>query len=212
MKRSLIFLIIVFVLAFYVYPNTHILYTVDGTKYEGKLVAFKYGLLHFNIYKFNKYKSLRKFPISQVWKIEFNTQKEIGITSSFETEALYAKLRRGKRVKRVKLQGNTQWLNTGISLRIGQDILFSITGAIYINSNKKVYQNGELSVKWNKNKQLPVQPTGAVIAKIGKKGKPFYVGNNKTPIKSKEKGILYIGINDFNFNDNKDNFTVKIYY
>jgi hypothetical protein len=212
MKRSLVFIVITFILICAIYPNTHTLYTVDGTKYEGKLVAFKYGLLHFNIYKFNKYKSLRKFPISQVWKIEFNTQKEVGITSSFETESLYARLRRGKRVKRVKLNGNEKWLNTGINLKIGQDILFSITGAIYINSKKKVYQNGELNVKWNKSKQLPVQPTGAVIAKIGKDGKPFYVGNNKTPIKTKDKGSLFIGINDFNFNDNKGDFIVKIYY
>lgn len=212
MKRSLILIILAIVLVSIVYPNTHTLYTVDGTKYEGKLVAFKYGLLHFNIYKFNKYKSLRKFPISQVWKIEFNTQKEVGITSSFETEALYARLRRGKRVRRVKLNGNTKWLNTGINLKTGQNILFSISGAIYISNNKKVFQNGELNVKWNKNKQLPVQPTGAVIAKIGETGKPFYVGNNKTPIKSKEKGTLFIGVNDFNFNDNKGDFIVKIYY
>lgn len=212
MKKCFIFVVLVLLLVSAIFPNTHILYTVDGTKYEGKLVAFRYGLMHFNVYKFNKYRSLRKFPLSQVWKIEFNAPKEIGITSSFETESLYTKLRYGKKFKRVNLKGNVKWIDTGINIKAGQDILFSISGAINISKKKQVFQNGELNVKWNKNKQLPVQPTGAVIAKVGEAGKPFYVGNNKAPIKCIDKGKLFIGINDYNFKDNSGNFVVKIYY
>ncbi len=212
MKKSFFIILFVIISVAAVFPNTHVLYTVDGTKYEGKLVNFKYGLMHFNIYKFNKYKSLRKFPLAQIWKIEFNSPKEIGITSSFETESLYAKLRRGKKFRRFILKGNTNWLNTGINIKSGQNILFSISGAIFITKKKQVFQNGELNVKWNKNKQLPVQPTGAVIAKIGEKNNPFYIGNNKAPIKSISDGKLFIGINDFNFNNNSGSFVIKIYY
>ncbi len=209
--KKIVFLIIVFVFVSLVIPATHTLYTVDGTKYEGKLVAFKYGLMHFNIYKFNKYRALRKFPLSQVWKIEFNVPKQAGITSSFETESLYTKLRRGKKFRRFILKGETKWLDTGIKIIPGQNILFSISGAVFISKNKQVFQNGELNVKWNKKKQLPIQPTGAVIVKIGE-GTPFYIGDNKAPIKSNNKGNLFIGINDFNFKNNSGNFVVKIYY
>jgi len=212
MKKKIAFIFIIIISVLSIYAGTHILYTTDGTKYEGNLVAFKYGLLHFNVYKFNRYKTLRKFPISKVWKIEFNTPKEVGIASSFETESVYARLRRGKRLAKITLKGNTKWLNTGINIRDNQSILFSVSGAIHINKRKQVFQDGELEVKWNKNKTLPVQSTGAVIAKIGKDGKPFYIGSNKTPIRCNSKGKLFIGINDFNFDDNSGNFIVKIFY
>ncbi len=212
MKKGLIFILLLVLLSSVILANTHVLLTVDGTKYEGKLVDFKYGLIHFNVYKFNKYIASRKFPLSQVWKIEFNKPKEVSITSSFETEALYRKLRRGKRFKRVQLIGNQRWIDTGIHLKENQEILFSISGAIFISKKKQVYQNGELNIKWNKKKQLPVQPTGAVIAKIGDAGKAFYVGNNRAPIKISENGNLFIGINDYNFKDNSGSFVVKIYY
>lgn len=188
------------------------LHTVDKKVYEGKMVAFKYDTVYFNVYKFGKiYKTVR-FPLFQVWKIEFNDPKKEGMESSFEIEQNYKKLRRGKRSKKIILPATEKWLDTGIALKIGREILFSVTGSIHIDEKTMVYQNGESYLNWNNRKPLPNQPTGAVIGRIGKKGTPFYIGDDKAPFQLPRKGNLFIGVNDFDFSDNTGKFTVTIYY
>jgi len=188
------------------------LHTVDRKIYEGKMVAFKFNTIYFNVYKFGKiYKTVR-FPLYEVWKIEFNEPKKEGLQSSFEVEQDYDKLRKGKRSKKIMLLAVEKWIDTEIDVLIGQDLLFSASGSIYINPKVMVYQAGEAFVDWNNKKPLPNQPTGAVIGKIGKNGKPFYIGDDKAPFQIAEKGRLFIGINDYEYNDNDGKFTVTIYY
>jgi len=188
------------------------LVTVDRQVYEGKMVAFKYGNIIFNAYKFGKYHSKMSFPIHKIWKIEFNAPKQVGLESSFEIEQKYKKLRRGKHSRKITLEGTETWIDTGINLKEGQDILFSVSGCIYIDDKMLVYQNGEVDVIWNKKKPLPNQPTGALIAKVGEAGKPFYVGNDKAPFQIPVNGKLFLGINDFNFEDNSGKFIILVYY
>lgn len=187
------------------------LYTIDNQVYEGKLVAFKYGTIYFNVYKFGKISNTKRFPLFKVHKIVFNPRED-GVETSYEIEQTYKRMRRGKRIRTVLLSADSKWLKTDIKLKKNQKILFTISGSIMISKDHKVYQDGELNVTWNRKKQLPTQPTGAVIARIGEKGIPFYVGNNKAPFIVKKKGFLYIGINDFNFKDNSGEFTVRVYY
>ncbi len=210
MKLKLIVIAFLSLLLFNILPGD-ILYTVDNQVYEGKFVAYRYETLYFNVYKFGKVMETKRFPLYKVHKIIFNPKQE-GTETSYELEQKYRKLRRGKRVLKVTLSAGDQWKDTGINLKVDQNILFSITGSIIIEKDNKVFDFGELNVKWNKNKQLPTQPTGAVIARIGENGEPFYVGNNKAPFKSREKGRLFIGINDFNYEDNEGKFSVTIYY
>ena len=188
------------------------LYTVDGKVYEGKLVAFKYNVIFFNVYKFEKFHRLIRFPLSQVWKMEFNQREKEGLLSSFDIESSYQKFRQGKRQRTINISGDQNWLDTGINVTIGQEILFSVSGFIYINEQTRVFQNGELKLTLNKNKPIPNHPTGAVISRVGERGKSFYVGDDKTPFHIDRKGRLYIGINDFNFKDNSGSFKVTIYY
>ncbi len=187
------------------------LYTIDNQIYEGKFVAYRFETIYFNVYEFGKVSDTKRFPMFKIHKIIFNPKQE-GVGKSHELEKKYRKLRRGKRVVRITLPAGKNWKDTGINLSENQEVLFSITGSIFIEKDLKVLHYGELNVRWHRNKQLPTQPTGAVIAKIGEKGKPFYVGDNKAPFKSKKKGKLYIGINDYKFKDNESQFSVTIYY
>lgn len=213
MKQKRLIIIAIFTVLFLVgHTFADYLHTVDRKVYEGKMVAFKFNTVYFNVYKFGKiYKTIR-FPLYKVWKIEFNDPKKDGLQSSFEVEQDYNKLRRGKRIKKVTLLAVDKWVDTGIDVRIGQELLFSASGSIFINPKTMVYQAGEAFVDWNNKKPLPNQPTGAVIGKIGKKGKPFYIGDDKAPFQISEKGRLYIGVNDFDFADNSGKFNLKIYF
>lgn len=190
------------------------LWTIDGKKYEGKMVAFRYNMIHFNIYKFGKYHSEKRFPIYQIWKIKFNNPKEDAFESSYETEQNYKRLRRGKRSRKFALDAKKSWMDTGIKIRIGQEIMFSVNGTIYIHGdqNNKIFHNGEQGLKHDIRKPMPGHPSGALIAKIGKKGKAFYVGSDRAPFRVAQKGNLFIGINDVSFSDNGGQFQVTVYY
>ena len=188
------------------------LHTVDRKKYEGKMVAFRFNTIYFNVYKFGEIQSTKRFPIYRVWKIELNDPREEGMESSFEVEEIYNRLRKGKQVKKVSLPGNRKWLDTGIDIKVGQEILFLASGSIHTDKTTVVYHSGEELVKWNKNKPMPNQPTGAVIGRVGRKGELFYIGDDKAPFQMWEKGRLYVGINDFDFSNNSGQFNVTIYY
>ena len=67
-----------------------ILYTTDGKIYEGKMVAFKYDTVYFNVYRFGKFYRSNRFPIYKVWKIEFNDPKKENLPAREEMERLLA--------------------------------------------------------------------------------------------------------------------------
>ena len=209
-QKEIIFFIVLAVLT--VNLSGDFLHTVDRKVYEGKMVAFKFNTIYFNVYKFGKIHRTKRFPIYRVWKIEFNEPQKQGLESPFEIEQNYNQFRKGKRSKKIVLPGNQKWFDTGINVRIGQDILFSASGSIQIDENTNVYQSGEEYVNWNKSKPLPNQPTGAVIGRVGKKGELFYIGDDKAPFQMVEKGRLFIGINDSDCNNNSGQFTVTIYF
>lgn len=212
-KKISIFIILVFFLSSLAIRADKLI-TVNRQEYEGKMEAYKFGTIYFNVYKFGKMYRTERFPAEEVWKIEFNEPREQGLESSFEMEAIYKKLRRGKRVHKITLNGATRWVDTGITVRIGQEILFSAEGFINIDKNTQVYQDGQMPLNINPGKPLPNQPTGAVIARVGTstRAEPFYVGADKAPFQIAQKGNLFLGINDFDFSDNSGTFEVTIYY
>lgn len=188
------------------------LITVYREEFEGKMEAYKFNTIYFNVYRFGKLYRTERFPVNEVWKIEFNEPLKKGLESSFEMESKYQKLRRGKRIKKITLNAGDRWVDTGINVQIGQEILFSAAGSIYIDKNTQVFQNGESVVKVNARKPLPNQPTGAIIARVGTRAEPFYVGADKAPFQITQKGKLFLGINDFEFSNNSGSFEVTIYY
>jgi hypothetical protein len=210
-KWVIIFIFLVVIFSSWELPGDY-LHTVDRKVYEGKMVAFKFNTIYFNVYKFGKIYHTKRFPLYKVWKIEFNTPRTEGLESPFEVEQNYNKLRKGKRYKKIQLDATQKWIDTGIDVEIGKEVLFSASGSIYINKETLVYQNGELEPNWNKKKPLPNQPTGAIIGRVGKKGDMFYIGDDKAPFQMAQKGHLFIGINDFDFSDNSGKFVITIYY
>jgi hypothetical protein len=212
-KKITLFIFLVFFLSQWAIRADKLI-TVNRQEYEGKMVAYKFGTIYFNVYKFGKMYRTERFPASEVWKIEFNEPRENSLESSFEMEAIYKKLRRGKRIHKITLNAATRWVDTGITVRIGQEILFSANGSIYIDKETQVYQDGQMPLVVNAGKPLPNQPTGAIIARVGTstRAEPCYVGADKAPFQLAQKGNLFLGINDFDFSDNSGSFEVTIYY
>lgn len=212
--RFLAFVLLFFMPVFgFSLSDHHILYTTDGTQYVGKMVDLRYETIFFNVYKLGQAEAhTLRIPVSKVWKIEFSSEAPQKIQSAFEVEQKYQKIRRNKRSRTIDLEAVERWIDTGLVVRPGQDIMFSCSGSINIDSRTTVFQDGELNLVWNKMKTMPTQPTGALIARVGEDGPPFYVGNNRAPMRINRDGKLYIGINDFDFKDNSGSFRVVIYY
>jgi hypothetical protein len=191
--------------------SLHELYTMDGMKYRGKFVAFKYNTIYFIAYQFGNAKKQLRLHISKIWKLVINPDKKDNINSTFELEDKYKKLRKGKSLRQYTLSSKVMWLKTRINIKKGQQILFAISGKIKIDKNTNIDHTGEQTTNWNKNKPLPTYPTGSVIGKIGE-SLPFYIGNNKAPFIAENDGVLYLGINDYSFNNNEGSFIVSVYH
>jgi hypothetical protein len=58
---------------------------------------------------------------------------------------------------------------------------------------------------------MPNRAAACLIGKIGNSD-PFYIGDERSPIRVRGGGRLYLGINDDVLQDNGGSFKVTIYY
>lgn len=109
----------------------------------------------------------------------------------------------------ITVQGNQAWTSTGIRVRRGQRLTFQTTGQVQIsdNPNDVADANGKEGAL-APNTQLPEILVGALIGRIGN-GAPFAIGK-QTSIVAPGSGMLFLGVNDGEFGDNKGNFQVIV--
>lgn len=110
----------------------------------------------------------------------------------------------------VTIQANQPWTSTGITVRRGQRISLATTGQVQLSddANDVADANGAKSGRMAAGGALRV-PAGALIGRIGPNGTPFGVGA-QTSIVAPAAGVLFLGVNDDGFADNKGNYQVVI--
>jgi small nuclear ribonucleoprotein (snRNP)-like protein len=110
----------------------------------------------------------------------------------------------------VTLPGNTQWIDTGLTVRQGDRLTVTATGEIAFSSdaNDKASPNGSLRGARAAGAPLPDTLTGALIGRIGS-GTPFGVGGNAN-FAAPGSGRLYLGVNDDNVGDNSGQFDIRV--
>lgn len=111
----------------------------------------------------------------------------------------------------VTVQANQAWTSTGRTVRKGQRLTFTTTGEIQLsdNPNDIANGNGAKDGRLAANAPIPQAAAGALIARVGN-GAPFPIGLANTPVTMPANGVLYLGINDDGFADNRGNFQVVI--
>lgn len=107
------------------------------------------------------------------------------------------------------VQANQAWTSTGITVRRGQRLTFQTTGQVQFSENPNDVadahgKQGALAP----NSQMPQVLVGALIGRIGN-GAPFAIGP-QTSIVAPGSGVLFLGVNDGEFGDNKGNFRVIV--
>jgi hypothetical protein len=111
----------------------------------------------------------------------------------------------------VTVQANQPWTSTGITVRRGQRVTFTTTGEIQLsdNANDVANANGAKDGRMAANAPIRQAAAGALIGRVGN-GNPFPIGASSQGITMPAAGVLYLGINDDGFGDNRGNFQVVI--
>lgn len=110
----------------------------------------------------------------------------------------------------VTVQANQPWTSTGRTVRRGQTLTFQTTGEIQLSddANDVATPDGAKQGRYGANAPMKQVLAGALIGRIGN-GAPFAIGN-QTSIVAPASGVLFLGINDDGFQNNKGNFQVVV--
>jgi hypothetical protein len=111
----------------------------------------------------------------------------------------------------VTVHANQAWTSTGITVKRGQRVSFNITGQVQLSDdpNDIATADGAKSGRKAPSPPLPAATAGALIAKVGN-GAPFPLGSGQQSVVMPANGVLFLGINDDGFADNRGNFQVVV--
>ena len=116
----------------------------------------------------------------------------------------------GNASRTIVVSATRQWTPTNISVHQGDRIRIQTTGEIRWTANAadRAISAGSLNFKKTPAAPMPNAFAGALIGRIDG-GQPFGIGD-QTTIVVPASGLLYLGINDDNVNDNSGQFQVVI--
>jgi Ca2+-binding EF-hand superfamily protein len=110
----------------------------------------------------------------------------------------------------LRISSQTQWTDTGITLRAGDVVTLQATGTIAMSNDPSdtAGPGGSHRGRTANSAPLPSAPAGALIGRVGNSGVRL-VGDRLT-ITSPLSGRLYLGINDDHMADNTGEYRVTV--
>jgi hypothetical protein len=106
----------------------------------------------------------------------------------------------------ITVEATLPWVDTGLTVRKGERLSFAASGTIRWGSKPDQVAGPE-----GHGAKPGKVGAGGLIARVGFTGKPFGIGNIRTPVTMPQSGKLFLGINDFIFKDNSGSFVVMIF-
>lgn len=178
----------------------------DGRRVEGTLVGVRGDRVEFE----DRDGQTRQYRRSEVRAIQF---EESDAGWRYRDDAFGGgRPRAGLRERSVSVAGRTAWTDTGIDLRVGQNVYFSATGEVRWGPGRRDGAAGERNSPFNAHRPMPDRPAAALIGRIGPNGDPFFIGNAAEAIRVRGAGRLYLAVNDDYLEDNSGSFRVVIAY
>lgn len=101
------------------------------------------------------------------------------------------------------------WTNTGLVVRRGQRLRISSTGRVSLGGGRFATPAGLPGVADN-DKLMRTEPTGALIAVIGDDNDDFLLISTRRDFVAQRDGVLFLGVNEGNLNDNTGTYDVVI--
>jgi hypothetical protein len=112
---------------------------------------------------------------------------------------------------RLQIRGDTPWMDTGLTVRLGEELIVRATGEVQLSAraDDRADAEGSRLGRVNARAPLPRELAGALIARVDR-SEPFVVSQPGNIIRVGQAGRLYLGINDENFADNRGQLEVTI--
>jgi hypothetical protein len=110
----------------------------------------------------------------------------------------------------IRVPANQQWTSTGVRVKKGQQLVFNASGQVQVSPNPEQVSgpDGNPEIP-SPNLPVGIMGVGGLIGKVGL-GQPFAIGNSGQPITMPDDGLLMLGVNDTNLNDNSGYFDVRL--
>ena len=121
----------------------------------------------------------------------------------------------GVHAKQCSTQNTTElcspngWTNTGLVVRRGQRLRITSTGRVSLGGGRFSTSAGLPSLADN-DKLMRNEPTGALIAVIGDDNDDFLLISTRRDFVAQRDGVLFLGVNEGNLNDNTGTYDVVI--
>jgi len=111
----------------------------------------------------------------------------------------------------VTVNANQRWTPTGITVAKGQLVRFDSSGEVQLSTdaNDTATTAGSKIGRRLTAGPLAGQLAGALIGRVGN-GTAFGIGNQSEPLSMPAAGVLYLGVNDDNVDDNRGAFAVTV--
>jgi len=172
----------------------------SGRRIEGDLVSARGSSIEFAEYR----GSTRRYERSEISRIEFDSRSDSDRPGADGRPS-------GLREKYTSVAAATSWNDTGVDVRAGMTVYFEASGRLRWGPDRQHGPGGEGGSRNNPNRPIPGRPGGALIGRVGGSD-PFYIGDERGPIRMRESGRLSLGVNDDYLEDNSGSWRVTIYY
>jgi hypothetical protein len=178
----------------------------NGRTVEGTLVGVRGDRIEFEEQGYGRPRS-RTYDRYEVRRIEIDDRG-----GSYPSSGDSGSSTSGLRERTVTVDARTDWTDTGIDLRRGQEVRFRASGKVRWGPDRSDGPGGEGGNHYNANRPIPNRPGAGLIAKVGNRQDVFFVGDEQEPISIRDSGRLYLGVNDDYLLDNSGSFRVIVYY
>lgn len=188
----------------------------DGRRVQGELVAVRDGVIEFEGQRGIFGRERVRFDREDVLRIELDG---VGGGSRYDNDRNSTRDDRGTdtrpsgmRERSVSVEASQPWTDTGVNLRSGQAIYVEAAGRVRWGPGRQDGPAGERNSPRNEGRPMPNRSAGALIGRIGEGDGLFLIGDETGPIRVRDGGRLYLGVNDDYLQDNSGSFRVTVYY
>lgn len=189
------------------------LYLRNGQRIQGELVGIRNGQIEFEERRgFGGGRTLR-VDRDEVDRIEFESRgsgNNYNNNGNNNNNTSSGGRPSGMRERQTIVSADTAWNDSGIDVRAGQTIFFEAQGRVRWGKDRQDGPAGERNSPSNPNRPMGNRNAAALIGKIG--SDMFFIGDDTGPIRVRNSGRLYLGVNDDVLTDNSGNFRVVVYY
>lgn len=176
----------------------------SGRSFTGELISVRDGRMDFRTDRGR----IETFNLDEVDRVEFSGRRQ----DDRDSRPPGNERPSGLREREIDVAGATAWTRTSIELRDGQELWFDSRGEVRWGPGRKDGPSGESGSPRNPARPIPSRPGASLIGKIGESGDPFFIGNERGPIRVRGRGTLFLGVNDDYLQDNSGGFRVIVYY